>query len=90
MTEGATVLVRLQELSRRFGELVAVDRLSLEVHRGEMFGLIGPDGRPIPSAVIRFVLTKPHRIAQLARLARGAKTAANAAAQAASDALAAV
>ena len=44
MTEGATVLVRLQELSRRFGELVAVDRLSLEVHRGEMFGLIGPDG----------------------------------------------
>ena len=44
MSEDAPVLVRLQELTRRFGEVVAVDRLSLEVRRGEMFGLIGPDG----------------------------------------------
>ena len=44
MSAGAPVIVRLEELSRRFGDLVAVDRLSLEVHRGEMFGLIGPDG----------------------------------------------
>jgi ABC-2 type transport system ATP-binding protein len=38
------VLVRVEELSRRFGDLLAVDRLSLDVRRGEMFGLIGPDG----------------------------------------------
>ena len=44
MSDSAPVLVRLQGLSRRFGDLVAVDRLSLEVRRGEMFGLIGPDG----------------------------------------------
>jgi len=44
VSEEAPVLVRLQELSRRFGDVVAVERLSLEVHRGEMFGLIGPDG----------------------------------------------
>ena len=31
-------------MSRRYGELVAVDELSLEVRRGEMLGLIGPDG----------------------------------------------
>ena len=36
--------MRLAEVSRRFGDLLAVDRLSLEVRRGEMFGLIGPDG----------------------------------------------
>ncbi len=44
MSAGAPVIVRLEELSRRFGDLVAVDRLSLEVHHGEMFGLMGPDG----------------------------------------------
>ncbi|MGD8895257.1 MAG: ABC transporter ATP-binding protein [Acidobacteriota bacterium] len=38
------MLVRLNEVSRRFGDLLAVDRLSLEVRSGEMFGLIGPDG----------------------------------------------
>jgi ABC-2 type transport system ATP-binding protein len=37
-------LVRLEEVSRRFGDVLAVDRLSLDVHEGEMFGLIGPDG----------------------------------------------
>jgi len=36
--------VQVRDLCRSFGNLVAVDGLSLEVHRGEMFGLIGPDG----------------------------------------------
>lgn len=31
-------------LTRRFGETVAVADVSLEVERGEVFGLIGPDG----------------------------------------------
>lgn len=31
-------------LTRRFGELTAVDRLDLEVPPGEVFGLVGPDG----------------------------------------------
>ncbi len=31
-------------LSRRYGRTTAVDRLSLEVHAGEVFGLVGPDG----------------------------------------------
>ena len=33
-----------RELSRRFAELTAVDRLSLSVGAGEIFGLIGPNG----------------------------------------------
>lgn len=31
-------------LTRRFGALTAVDQLSFEVKRGEVFGLVGPDG----------------------------------------------
>jgi ABC-2 type transport system ATP-binding protein len=31
-------------LSKQFGELRAVDRLSFEVYPGEVFGLVGPDG----------------------------------------------
>jgi ABC-2 type transport system ATP-binding protein len=44
VTEATAVLVRLLGVGRRFGDVVAVDGLSLEVGRGEMFGLIGPDG----------------------------------------------
>ncbi len=36
--------VRLDRLTRRFGALTAVDGLSFSVGRGELFGLVGPDG----------------------------------------------
>jgi spermidine/putrescine transport system ATP-binding protein len=36
--------VRLSGLSRRFGEVMAVDNLDLEVQRGQFFSLIGPSG----------------------------------------------
>lgn len=38
------VILRYAAMTRRYGDLVAVDGLSLEVRRGETFGLIGPDG----------------------------------------------
>jgi ABC-2 type transport system ATP-binding protein len=37
-------MVAVEGLTRRYGELVAVDGISFRVERGEMFGLIGPDG----------------------------------------------
>jgi ABC-2 type transport system ATP-binding protein len=37
-------MVETRGLTRRFGELVAVDHLDLKVERGEIFGLVGPDG----------------------------------------------
>ena len=36
--------VRLEGLTRRFGDLAAVDGLTFAVRRGELFGLVGPDG----------------------------------------------
>jgi ABC-2 type transport system ATP-binding protein len=38
------VVVRVQQLFRRFGAFTAVDHISFEVHRGEIFGLLGPNG----------------------------------------------
>jgi ABC-2 type transport system ATP-binding protein len=40
----AAPIIRIDALTKRFGEVTAVDRLSLSVDRGEIFGLVGPDG----------------------------------------------
>ena len=37
-------IIRAVDLTRSFGDLVAVDHLNIEVTRGEIFGLVGPDG----------------------------------------------
>jgi len=37
-------VVQIRNLSRKFGDLTAVDGLTLDVARGEIFGLVGPDG----------------------------------------------
>ena len=36
--------VRLEKLSKRFGDFVAVDNVSIEVTKGEIFGFLGPNG----------------------------------------------
>jgi ABC-2 type transport system ATP-binding protein len=36
--------LRLEKLTRRFGDRVAVDDLTLDVARGEVFGFLGPNG----------------------------------------------
>jgi ABC-2 type transport system ATP-binding protein len=36
--------ITVQSVTRRFGELVAVDNLSFQVQEGEIFGLLGPNG----------------------------------------------
>ncbi len=38
------VAIRVQALTKRYGELEAVRGIDLEVRAGEIFGLIGPDG----------------------------------------------
>jgi spermidine/putrescine transport system ATP-binding protein len=36
--------VRLVDLEKRFGDVVAVDHISLDIHDGEFFSLLGPSG----------------------------------------------
>jgi ABC-2 type transport system ATP-binding protein len=36
--------VIIEKLMKRFGEFVAVDQISLNVHKGEVFGFLGPNG----------------------------------------------
>lgn len=40
----ATPAVSLQQLTRRFGSFVAVNSISLQVPKGEIFGFLGPNG----------------------------------------------
>src|ERR1700685_1082871 len=37
-------LLRIEELSKRFGGNAAVDKLSLDIYQGEFFALLGPSG----------------------------------------------
>jgi ABC-2 type transport system ATP-binding protein len=37
-------VIRLTELTKRYGKFTAVDGIDLEVPRGELFGLLGPNG----------------------------------------------
>jgi putrescine transport system ATP-binding protein len=40
----AQPLLRIEAVSKRFGDFVAVDQLSLDVFQGEFFALLGPSG----------------------------------------------
>ncbi|MDD4874296.1 MAG: ABC transporter ATP-binding protein [Dehalococcoidales bacterium] len=44
MDNNADLVVRTEHLTKHFGKLVAVDDLSLEVRKGEIFGFLGPNG----------------------------------------------
>ena len=39
-----TALLEIQDLTKRFGGVLAIDHLSFEVKEGEILGLIGPNG----------------------------------------------
>ena len=39
-----TSAVDVVNLTKRFGKLLAVDRVSFEIEKGEIFGLLGPNG----------------------------------------------
>jgi ABC-2 type transport system ATP-binding protein len=38
------VVLRASDLTKKYGDLVAVNRLSLEIHEGEVLGFLGPNG----------------------------------------------
>ncbi|MDQ7778879.1 MAG: ATP-binding cassette domain-containing protein [Planctomycetota bacterium] len=49
-------MIEVEGLTKRFGDIVAVDRLSFQVGEGEIFGLLGPNGAG-KTTTIRILLT---------------------------------
>jgi ABC-2 type transport system ATP-binding protein len=39
-----TTVIEAKEVSKHFGEMVALKNVSINIHRGEFFGLFGPNG----------------------------------------------
>lgn len=44
MNQNRKVAVKVDDLVKRYRELVAIDHLSLEIYENEIFGLLGPNG----------------------------------------------
>ncbi|MFA9381309.1 MAG: ATP-binding cassette domain-containing protein [Acetanaerobacterium sp.] len=45
------MIVKTQSLVKRYGDLIALDHLDLEVREGEIFGLLGPNGSGKTTAI---------------------------------------
>jgi ABC-2 type transport system ATP-binding protein len=43
-SDGSAALLRVEEISKRYGEEHAIDRVTFSVVRGEVLGIIGPNG----------------------------------------------
>ena len=37
-------MITTKNLTKNFGDVIAVDNLNLDIEKGEIFGLVGPDG----------------------------------------------
>ena len=53
MTENA---IEMENLTKKFGDFTAVDNLSLDIKKGEIFGFLGPNGAG-KSTTIRMLCT---------------------------------
>jgi ABC-2 type transport system ATP-binding protein len=56
----APTVIEAQDLTKRYGEVVAVDSLNLVLHAGEVFGLLGPNGSGKTTTILMLLgLTEP-------------------------------
>ena len=37
-------MIRTENLSKRYGEFIALDRVNLSIEPGELYGFVGPNG----------------------------------------------
>ncbi len=60
MDERSQVAIETVNLTKRYGELTAVDRLNLQIPEGEIFGLLGPNGAGKTTTILMLLgLTEP-------------------------------
>ena len=55
----STLAIEVNGISKSYGTVKALDHVSLEVQRGEIFGLIGPDGAG-KTTLSKLIMTKFH------------------------------
>ena len=44
MSDSVSTAIELQDLTKRFEEVIAVDRFNVSIQKGEFFSLLGPSG----------------------------------------------
>src|ERR671914_446021 len=49
--QGGEFVIDVHDLTKRFGELIAVNALTLQVERGEIYGFLGPNGSGKTTAI---------------------------------------
>ncbi|MGI6777648.1 MAG: ABC transporter ATP-binding protein [Acetivibrionales bacterium] len=58
--KGKKVMIKTENLTKRYGSMVAVDNLNLEIEEGEVFGLLGPNGAGKTTTILMLLgLTEP-------------------------------
>jgi len=54
------VVIRAEQLTKRYGATLAVDHVDLEVHSGQIVGILGPNGSGKTTTILMLLgLTEP-------------------------------
>jgi len=57
----ADIILKTENLTKKYDDLVAVNRLNLEISEGEVFGLLGPNGAGKTTTILMLLgLTEPY------------------------------
>jgi|APSaa5957512622_1039677.scaffolds.fasta_scaffold03760_5 ABC-2 type transport system ATP-binding protein len=60
MNENQTLTIKTEDLTKKYGDLTAVESLNLSISKGEIFGLLGPNGSGKTTIILMLLgLTEP-------------------------------